>query len=81
MIDTYIQTLWLWYDHKQKWREQIIAKLKYQVMCTFNIRVGNTQSQIKLVHNLYKDSLDYILDSNINGIMTKIVYTKLGPLK
>ena len=40
MIDTYIQTFWLWYDYKLEQRQQIIAKLKRQVMRAFNITIG-----------------------------------------
>lgn len=50
-------------------------------MHTLNIRVGSTQNHIKLVNNLYKDSLKNILDSNIDNIMAKIVYIKSGLLK
>lgn len=50
-------------------------------MYAFNIRVSNIQSQIELVSNSYKDSLDNTLDNNINYIMAKIVYTKLRALR
>lgn len=73
----YIRTLQIWYNYKLEQRQQIITKLKYQVMRVFNIKVGNTQGQTKLVHNPYKDSLNNILDSNIEDIGPKIVYTKL----
>ncbi len=45
-------------------------------MYTLNITVDNIQRQTKLIHNLYKDSLDNILDNNIDNIVAKIIYTK-----
>lgn len=50
-------------------------------MHTLNIRVSNTQSQIELVYNLHKDSLDNILNSNIDKFMAKFVFTKLELLR
>lgn len=50
-------------------------------MRAFNIKVDNTQSQIKSVHNLYKDGLHDILDSYIDNIITKIIYTKSRQIK
>ncbi len=50
-------------------------------MRALNITVGDTQRQIEPVHNPYKDSLDNILDSDIDNIMAKTVYIKPGPLK
>lgn len=50
-------------------------------MHTLNIIVGNIQGRIELVHNLYKNSLNNILDSNIDNIMAKTVYIKPEPLK
>lgn len=47
----------------------------------FNIKVGDTRRQLKVVYDLYKDSLDNIIDNNIYDIVAKIVYTKSGPLK
>ncbi len=81
MIDTYIRTLRLWYDYKLEQRQQIVAKLKRQVMRTLNITVGDTQGQTELIHDPYKDSLDDILDSNIDDIVAKTIHTKPGPLK
>lgn len=42
-------------------------------MHTLNIKVNNIQGQTKPVHDLYKDSLDDIMDSKIDNIMAKIV--------
>ncbi len=50
-------------------------------MCTLNITVGDTLGQIKPIYNLYKDSLDDILDNNIDNIVTKTIHTKPGPLR
>ena len=50
-------------------------------MHIFNIRVSNIQKQIKPVYNLYKDNLNNILYSNIDNIITKIVYIKPELLK
>lgn len=47
-------------------------------MRTFNIKVSNIQRQTKPVNNQYKDSLDNILDSNIDDIMPKTVFIKPG---
>ena len=55
--------------------------LKCYVIRAFNIRVYNTQRQTKSVHDINKDSLDNILDINIDDIMIKIVYPKPRPLK
>lgn len=76
IIETYIYTFQLWYNYKLEQRPQIITKLKWQVICIFNIIVGDTQKQVKLVYNLYKDSLDNILNSNIDNIMAKTIHTK-----
>ncbi len=81
IIDTYIRTLRLWYDYKLERRQQIVAKLKRQVIRALNISVRNIQGQTESIHNLYKDSLDNILDSDINDIVAKTIYTKPGPLK
>lgn len=48
-------------------------------MRTLNIIINNIQEETKLTHNLYKDSLNDILDNNIDKIMAKTVYTKPGP--
>lgn len=50
-------------------------------MHALNIRIGNTQSHVKLVYNLYKYSLNNILDSDIDNILDKIVHRMLGLLK
>ncbi len=44
-------------------------------MRTLNIIIGDTQRQTKPIHNPYKDSLDNILDSNIDNIVAKTVHT------
>ncbi len=43
--------------------------------------VRDTQEQTKPIHNPYKDSLDDILDSNIDNIIAKTIHIKLGPLR
>ncbi len=50
-------------------------------MRTLNIIVGDTKEQTKLIHNLYKDNLDDILDSNIDNIVAKTIHTKSELLK
>ena len=50
-------------------------------MHALNIIARNTQRQIKPIHNLYKDYLNNIFDSNLDNIVTKTVYTKPGPSK
>lgn len=48
-------------------------------MRALNVKIDNTQGQTKPVYDLYQNSLDNILDSNINNIVLKIVLIKLGP--
>ncbi len=81
MIDTYIRTLRLWYDYKLERRQQIVAKLKQQVMRALNITVGDTQRQTEPIHDPYKDSLDNILDSDIDDIVAKTIHIKPGSLR
>ncbi len=81
MIDTYIWTLRLWYDYKLERRQQIIVKLKRQVMPALNIMVGDTQGQTEPIHDPYKDSLDNILDNDIDDIVAKTIHTKPAPLR
>lgn len=50
-------------------------------MDTLNINIYNTQCHTEPVQNLYKDSLDNILNSNIDNIMVKTVHIKSGLLK
>lgn len=50
-------------------------------MRALNIKVDNTKKYIKPVYNLYKNYLNNILNSNINNIVTKIIYTKFRLLK
>lgn len=77
----YIWILRLQYNYKLEQKQQIIAKLKWQVLRALNITVNSTQGQTKPIHNPYKDSLDNILDSNVDNIMAITVYINLGPLK
>lgn len=50
-------------------------------MHTLNIIVDDIQKWTEPSYDLYKNSLDNILDNNINDIMAKIVYTKSKLLK
>lgn len=50
-------------------------------MHNLNIRVSKIKKYTKLVDDLYKNSLNNILNSNINNIMAKIVHIKLKLLK
>lgn len=50
-------------------------------MYTFNIKVGDIKSQFELFYNLYKNSLDDILNSNIDNIIAKIVNITLSCVK
>lgn len=45
-------------------------------MHIFHIKISNIEEQTKLFHNLYKDNLSNILNSNINNIVSKIIFTK-----
>lgn len=48
-------------------------------MYTFNIRVGNILGYTEPVQDPYNDSLNNILDSNIDDIMSQTIQTKLRP--
>ena len=50
-------------------------------MHTFNITIGNIYGQTKPIHDPYKDSLDDVLDSNIDNIVAKTIHIKLKPLR
>ncbi len=50
-------------------------------MHALHITVGDTKGQTEPIHNPYEDSLDNILDSNLDDIVAKTVYIKPGPLK
>ena len=50
-------------------------------MYILNIIVSNSQRHTKPVYNPYKDSLDNILNSNVDNIVFITVYIKPGPLK
>lgn len=50
-------------------------------MCIFNITINNTQGYYKPVQDLYKDSLDNVLDSNIENIVANTINTKPEPLR
>ncbi len=75
MIDTYLQTLRLWYDYKVERRQQIISKLKRQVMRAMNIKARDSLGQTEPVHDPYKDSQDDVLDSNINDTVASTIDT------
>lgn len=47
-------------------------------MYILNIWIDNTQNQIKLVYDPYKNSLDNIYNNNIDNIIAKIAYISLG---
>ena len=79
--DIYVWILRLWYNYKVEQRQQIISKLRRQVMRALNIKVGDILRQTKPVHNPYKDSLDEVLDSNINDIVASIIDMNLCPLR
>lgn len=49
-------------------------------MRTLNVKIKNTQGQIKLIHNFYKNSLDDILDSNIDNVVASTINTNLSLL-
>ena len=79
--DTYVRILKLWYNYKGEQRQQIMSKLKQQVMQTLNIKVGDTLGQTKPVYDPYKDSLDDVLDNNINDRVASTIDTNPCPLR
>lgn len=44
-------------------------------MKTLNIKTNNIQKQTELIHDLYKDNLNNMLDSNINNIVANTINT------
>ena len=50
-------------------------------MQALNIKVGDTSGQTEPIHDLYKNNLDNVLDTNINDTMVSIIDTNLCPLK
>ena len=66
MIDTYVQTIKLWYVYSLERRKQILSKLKRQVMRALNMREKDTQGQTEPVFDPYKDSLEDVMDSNVD---------------
>ena len=58
-----------------------MPNLNSKLCVILNIKIGDTQRQIKPIHNLYKKVLNSILDGNIDNIMAEIIYTKLGLIK
>ena len=75
MLDTYVRTLRLWYDYKIEQRQQIMSKLKRQVIQALNIKAGDTQGQTEPVHDPDKDSLDNVLNSNIDDTVASTIDT------
>ncbi len=75
MIDKYVRIPRLWYDYKMERGQQILSKLKRQVMRALNIKAGDTQGQTEPVHDLYQDSLDDVLDSNIDDTVASKINT------
>lgn len=65
-----IQLLKLLYNYKINQKHQIILKRKWQFIQTLNRKVKNMQKIIIPVYNLHKNSLDDVLNKNINAIMT-----------
>ncbi len=58
-----------------------MSKLKRQVMRALNIKAEDTQGQTEPVHDLYKDSLDNVLDSDINDTVASTIHTNACLLK
>ena len=50
-------------------------------MQALNIKVGDTPGQTEPVHDLYKDSLDDVLDSNIDDTVASKIDTNPYPLR
>ena len=69
MIDTYTRTIKLWYVYLPEQRNQIFLKLKRQVILALNVRERDTQGQTEPVFDPYRDSLEDVMDSNVdNGV-------------
>ena len=58
-----------------------MSKLRQQIMWALSIKVEDTLRQIIPVYDLYKDSLDDILDSNIDDIVANKIDTNSCSLK
>lgn len=67
MIDIYIQIIKLWYIYLPKQKKQIFSKFKQQIMYALNIRKKNIQEQKKPRFDFYRDSLEEMIDSNIDN--------------
>ncbi len=52
-----------------------MSKLRQPVMRALNIKAGDTQGQKEPVHDPYKDSLDDVLDSDIDDIVASTIDT------
>ena len=50
-----------------------MSKLRQQVMRALNNKVGDTSRQTEPIHALWKNSLDDVLDSNINNIVASTI--------
>ena len=48
-------------------------------MRVFNVKISNTQEYTKPIYNSYKDNFNNILNSNIDDIISKIVFIKPKP--
>ena len=70
MIDTYVQTIKLWYAYLLEQRKQIFSKLKRPILCALNMKEKNTQGQIGPLFDLYRDSQEDVMDSNIDDWLT-----------
>ena len=66
MIDMYVWTIKLWYVYLPEQRKQILLKLKRQVMHALNMREGDTQGQTEPVFDPYRDSLEDVIDSDVD---------------
>ena len=58
-----------------------MSKLRREVMRALNIKIRDTSGQTKPVHDLYKNSLDDVLDSNINDIVASTTNTNSCSLR
>ena len=50
-----------------------MSKLRQQAMCALNIKVEDILGQTEPVHDLFKNSCDDVLDSNINDIVASTI--------
>ena len=58
-----------------------MSKLEQHVIRALNIKVGDTPELTKLVHDPYKNSLNNVLDSNIDDIVASTIDINLCPLR